>query len=82
MSNEYLSDMVMPELLKSESSMVSEPPSPEVTVGNTSGTGVSSLPNSERMVLSEEQWNELFGESKERKHHVKELKLLVEETTW
>ena len=65
MSNEYLSDMVMPELLKSESSMVSEPPSPEVTVGNTSGTGVSSLPNSERMVLNEEQWNELFGESKE-----------------
>ena len=42
---------------------VSEPPGPEVQVGNTSGVGVSSLPEDDKMIIDEIVWNEMFGES-------------------
>ena len=47
------------------SAMVSKPPGPEVTIGNTSGAEVPSLPNDDRMLLEEEEWNELFENSRE-----------------
>ena len=47
--------------------MVSKPPNPCVTMGNTMGAGVSSLPNYDGMLL-EEEWNELFRNSREFKN--------------
>ena len=47
--------------------MVSKPPNPCVTMGNTMGDGVSSLPNYDGMLL-EEEWNELFRNSREFKN--------------
>ena len=44
--------------------MGSEPPGPEVSVSNLSSTGVLSLCNNDPMLL-EEQWSELFGNSRE-----------------
>ena len=44
--------------------MLSKPPNPDFTMGKTMGVGVSSLPNYDRM-LHEEEWNELFGNSRE-----------------
>ena len=40
---------------------VFEPPVPEVTVGKTSGAGVSSLANDDQMMMEEKEWSELFG---------------------
>ena len=54
--------------LPTESVMVSEPPNQEVTMGNTFGTGVSSLSNDDQMLLEKEEWNELFGNSREFKN--------------
>ena len=45
--------------------MVSASPGPNGTVGNTSGAGVLSLPINVTTLLEEEQWNELFGNSRE-----------------
>ena len=47
------------------SAMVLKPPGPEVTIGKASGAGVPSLPNDDRMLLEEEEWNELFENSRE-----------------
>ena len=45
--------------------MISEAHCPEVTVGNTSGAGVLNLLNNDQIWLKEEEWNELFGNSRE-----------------
>ena len=37
-------------------------------MGNTSGTGVSSLSNDDQMLLEKEEWNELFGNSRQFKN--------------
>ena len=51
--------------LPTGSVMVSNPPGPEVTMGNNFGAGVSSLPNGDQNLLEKEEWNELFGNSRE-----------------
>ena len=63
MSKINITNLRRPEL-PMESMMVSEPRDPEVNLGNTSSTGVSSLYNNDSLLL-EEEWNELFKNSRE-----------------
>ena len=49
--------------LSTRSVKVSESPSPKAQVGNTSGVGLSSLPEDHKMIIDEIVWNEMFGES-------------------
>ena len=44
--------------------MVFVVPSPEATVGSTSGAGASRLPNNDWMLLEEEKGNELLGNNR------------------
>ena len=59
MSKINITNLVRPEL-RTGSAMVSKPPSPEGTMGNTFGAVVLSLPNDDWMLLEEEEWNEGF----------------------
>ena len=47
--------------LRTESALVSEAPSPESTIGNTSAAGVLIWPNDDWILLEEEEWNEGFS---------------------
>ena len=59
-----IANLVRPEL-PSGSAMTFKPPDLEVTMGNTSGVGYRVFSNDDRMLLEEEEWNELFGNSRE-----------------
>ena len=64
MSKINITNLGRPEL-SIGSVMVSMSPSPEVSMGNTSGAVISSFPNDDQMFLEEEAWNKLFGNSRE-----------------
>ena len=67
MSKINITNLGRPDLPKGNAK-VFEPPCSEVTVDNTPGTGVSSLPNDDRMLLEEEKWSKIFGNSKDFKN--------------
>ena len=54
MSKINITNLGRPDLPKGNAK-VFEPPCSEVTVDNTPGTGVSSLPNDDRMLFEEEK---------------------------
>ena len=64
--------------LPMESMMVSEPRDPEVNLGNTSSTGVSSLYSNDSLLL-EEEWNELFKNSRETLQVLTDIQVMRQE---